>query len=334
MWGEEKTMARIGVRLREERLTMGQLIDLARLAESRGYESIWVPEGSGKDAFSQLTAYALSTQRVRLGTGIATIYTRTPSLLAMTAATLDQVSGQRAMLGLGIGHKAGIEQGHGVVFDKPLQRMREYVTIIRAILRGENIPATTLCPVKRFRLEFTPERATLPIYIAALGPRMCQLAGEVADGVLMNWATTDYMKEAIDNVRLGAARAGRKPEDIEIACYIRAAVGPDEQAVTQALARETVRYISLDFYRQMFNQSGFAADTEAVMKALPQGVEAAAAQISLRMLEAVAIMGSPEACRQRLEEYRALGVAHPVVAPVSVGPNTYDSWAAVIQTFA
>lgn len=327
-------MARIGVRLREERLTPQQLIDLARLAESRGYESIWVPEGSGKEAFSQLTAYALSTQRVQLGTGIATIYSRTPSLLAMTAATLDQVSSKRAMLGLGIGHKAGVEQGHGVVFDKPFRRMREYVAIIRAILRGENIPETTVCPVKRFRLEFTPERATLPIYIAALGPRMCQLAGEVADGVLMNWATTDYVREAIANVRLGAARAGRKPEDIEIACYIRAAAGPDAKAVRQALARETVRYISLDFYRQMFNQSGFAEDTEAVMKALPQGIEAAAAQISERMLGAVAIMGSPQACRQRLEEYRALGVAHPVIAPVPVGPNVYDSWAAVMQTFA
>src|ERR671923_195460 len=116
-------MARIGVRLREERMTIRQLIDLAGLAEARGYESIWVPEGSGKDAFSQLTAYALSTQRVQLGTGIATIYTRTPSLLAMTAGTLDHVSGRRAILGLGIGHKEGIEQGHGVAFGKPLRRM-------------------------------------------------------------------------------------------------------------------------------------------------------------------------------------------------------------------
>jgi probable F420-dependent oxidoreductase len=315
-------------------MTIRQLIDLAGLAEARGYESIWVPEGSGKDAFSQLTAYALSTQRVQLGTGIATIYTRTPSLLAMTAGTLDHVSGRRAILGLGIGHKEGIEQGHGVAFGKPLRRMREYVATIRAILRGENIPQGSEVPVNRFRLEFTPERPTLPIYIAALGPRMCQLAGEIADGVLMNWATTSYVKEAIANVRLGAQRAGRMPADVEIACYIRAAVGPDERAVRQALARETVRYIALDFYRQMFIQSGFAEDTEAVMKALPQGVDAAAERISHRMLEAVAIFGSAESCRRRIEAYRALGVSHPVVAPVPVGTNVYDSWAAVVQTFA
>jgi probable F420-dependent oxidoreductase len=327
-------MARIGVRLREERLPIPQLIDLARMAEARGYESIWVPEGSGKEAFAQLTAYALSTQRIHLGTGIATIFTRTPALLAMTAGTLDQISGQRAILGLGIGHKPGIEQGHGVVFTRPMQRMREYVAIIRAILRGGPMPETSLCPIKRFRLEFTPARPTLPIYIAALGPRMCQLAGEVADGVLMNWATMAYVKDAIANVRLGAERAGRQPEEIDIACYIRAAVGPDARAVKQALARETVRYISLDFYRQMFNQSGFAEDTEAVMKVLPQGIEAAAEQISDGMLQAVAITGNQEECRTRLAAYRALGVTHPVVAPVAVGANVYESWSGVIQTCA
>jgi probable F420-dependent oxidoreductase len=326
-------MARVGVRLREERLTMPQLIDLARLAEAHGYESLWVPEGSGKEAFSQLTAYALSTHRIKLGTGIAIIYSRTPSLLAMTAGTLDQISGKRAVLGMGIGHRQGIEQGHGVTFGKPMRRMREYVATIRAILQGETIPEATEVPVKRFRLEFTPERATLPIYIAALGPKMCQLAGAIADGVLMNWATTTYVKEAIANVRQGAERAGRAPDDVDIACYIRAAVGPYEKAVKQALARETVRYISLDFYRQMFNQSGFTAETEAVMKALPSGIDAAAERVSNRMLEAVAIFGSPETCRQRIEAYRGLGVAHPVVAPVAVGANVYDSWAAVIQTF-
>jgi probable F420-dependent oxidoreductase len=327
-------MARTGVRLREERLTVRQLIDLARLAEARGYESIWVPEGSGKEAFSQLTAYALSTERVRLGTGIATIYSRSPSLLAMTAGTLDLISGKRAILGLGIGHREWVEQGHGVAFGKPLRRMREYVATIRAILRGEKIPEATQVPVTRFRLEFRPERPTLPIYVAALGPQMCRLAGEIADGVLMNWATTAYVKEAIANVRKGAERSGRPPEDVEIACYVRAAVGPDEKVVKRALARETVRYISLNFYRQMFDQSGFAEETEAVMKALPQGADAAAERISDRMLASVAIWGSPEHCRRRLEEYRSLGVAHPVVAPVAVGTNVYDSWAEVIQTFA
>lgn len=312
---------------------MQQLIELARLAEARGFDSVWVPEGSGKEAFSQLTAYALSTQRVHLGTGIATIYSRSPSLLAMTAGTLDLISGKRAVLGLGIGHRQGVEQGHGVAFGKPLRRMREYVATVRAILRGEDIPEATQVPVKRFRLEFAPARRDLPIFIAALGPQMCQLAGEIADGVLMNWATPSYVQEAIANVRKGAERVGRNPEEVEIACYIRAAVEPDTTAVKQALARETVHYVALDFYRRMFEQSGFAEETEAVMKALPQGVEAAAEHISDRMLESVAIFGDQEHCRRRLEDYRTLGVTHPVVAPVAVGANIYQSWAGVMQTF-
>jgi probable F420-dependent oxidoreductase len=327
-------MAPLGVRLRDERLSVPQLMELARLAEARGYDSLWVPEGSGKEAFAQLTAYALATQRLRLGTGIATVFTRTPALLAMAAATLDHISGRRAILGLGIGHRPGIEQGHGVRFAKPSQRLREYVAIIRAILRGDPLPEASLCPATRFRLEFTPERPALPVYIAALGPKMCQLAGELADGVLLNWATADYLPEAIANVRLGAERAGRNPADLDIACYLRVAVGPDEAAVKQALARETVRYIALDFYRRLFERSGFAAETEAVMKALPQGVEAAAEQLSERMVAAVAITGPPEVCRGRIEGYRQLGVTHPVVAPVPVGPNPYEAWTATIQACA
>lgn len=327
-------MARIGVRLREERIPVRQLIELARLAEACGYESVWVPEGSGKDAFAQLTAYALSTQRVRLATGIVTIYPRTASILAMAAATLDHISGQRAILGLGIGHKESLEAGHGVVFAEPVRRMREYVTLIRAILQGAALPEATLARVTRFRLEFTPERPALPIYVAALGPRMCQLAGEVADGVLLNWATLEAATEAIANVRLGARRAGRSPESLDIACYIRAAVDGDAPAVRRHLARETARYAALDFYRRMFDRSGFARETAAIAAALPRGIDAAAEQVSDGMLAAVSLFGSRDACRKRLEEYRALGVTLPVVAPVPAGADVYGSWAATLRAFA
>ncbi len=326
-------MIPLGVRIREEALPTRQVIELARLAEAMGYESVWVPEGSGKDAFTQLAAFALSTARVRLGTGIVTIFPRSPAILAMSAATLDHLSGGRAVLGLGIGHRQPLEAGHGVVFDRPVRRMREYVALIRAILRGEPLPPTGLVPVTGFRLDFAPERSALPIYAAAVGPQMCRLAGEVADGILLNWATPAYAKEAIANVRLGAETAGRNPADVDVACYVRAAVGEDERAARGALARETVRYVSLDFYRQMFDRSGFATETAAVMAALPRGVEAAAASVSDRMLEAVAAFGSPEARRRRIEEYRALGVTLPIIAPVAVPPDLHASWAATIRGF-
>jgi alkanesulfonate monooxygenase SsuD/methylene tetrahydromethanopterin reductase-like flavin-dependent oxidoreductase (luciferase family) len=309
-------------------------VELARLAETCGYESLWVPEGSGKDAFSQLTAHALATRTIQLGTGIVTIYPRSPSILAMTAATLDHVSGGRAILGLGIGHKDLVETGHGVAFERPVARMREYVALARAILQGRPLPPATLAPVTRFELDFVPERAVLPIYLAALAPQMCRLAGEVADGVLLNWATPDYVHEAVAGVRAAAERAGRDPGAVDIACYVRAAVGEDAAAVARSVALETARYVALDFYRQMLDRSGFGRDTAAVMAALPEGIEAAAARVSDRMLEAVALSGEPAGWRGRLAEYRAAGVALPIIAPVPVGRDAYHAWAAAIRTFA
>ncbi len=326
--------ARLGLRLREERLPVRQLVELARLAEGSGYESTWVPEGSGKDAFSQLTAYALGTRAIRLATGIVTVFPRSPSILAMTAATLDHLSDQRAILGLGLGHKELLETEHGVVFDRPVRRMREYVTLIRAILHGQALPPTTVVPVRGFHLDFIPERAELPIYVAALGPQMCRLAGEVADGVLLNWATPEYAAEAVAEVRAGAERAGRDGQAVDVACYIRAAAGEDRAAVAESLALETARYVALDFYRRMFDRSGFARETAAVVAALPKGIGAAAAQVSDRMLEAIALFGDGEAWRKRLEQYRALGVGLPVIAPVPVGADAFHSWAATIRTFA
>jgi len=319
-------MARLGLRLREERLPVRQLVELARLAEAAGYESLWVPEGSGKDAFSQLVAHAVATRDVRLATGIVVIYPRSPSILAMHAATLDHVSGGRAVLGLGVGHRELVQMQHGVAFERPIGRMREYVREIRSILRGEPPPPR--------RLDFVPERAELPVYVAALGPQMCRLAGEVADGVLLNWATPEAVATAVAEVRRGAEAAGRDPAAVEVACYIRAAAGDDPAAVHRSLVLETVRYVALDFYRRMFEASGFARETAAVMAALPRGVEAAAAGVSDRMLEAIALFGEEDVWRKRLDRYRALGVDLPVIAPVPAGADAFRAWGSAIRTFA
>src|SRR5262245_52196159 len=134
------TMNHLGLRLYDDALTVAQTTVLAQRAEAQGYGTVWVPESAGKEAFSQLTACALETRRLRVATGIVTVYTRSPSLIAMSLATLDQVSEGRAILGLGIGHKADLEQGHGVDFARPFARLRAYVSVIRAILRGESLP--------------------------------------------------------------------------------------------------------------------------------------------------------------------------------------------------
>jgi alkanesulfonate monooxygenase SsuD/methylene tetrahydromethanopterin reductase-like flavin-dependent oxidoreductase (luciferase family) len=320
---------RVGLRLRDDRLPFTEMAALARLAEARGYEIVFVPEAAGREVFTQLAALACATHRLRLGTGIATIFTRTPALLAQAVATLDQPSGGRAVLGLGTGHAPALTAGHGARFARPLARMREYVTLIKAILRGDSeLPPAPLTGVRHFRLE-TAGRADLPVYVAALGPRMCRLAGAVADGVLLNWATPSYVAEALAQVRAGAERRGRDPATIDVACYVRVAVGADD-LTRHALAHELARYIHMPFYRALFDGSGFAAHTGAVAAAYAEDADRAAHLVPDAMLEALTVAGDARAVRARLQEYEALGVRLPVVAPVPSSTDAAASWRAAI----
>lgn len=321
----------LALRLREDRLPIGAVIDLVRLAEARGYDGLWIPENTGREAFVQLGAYATATRRIHLGPGIANIFTRTPTILAQGAITLDQLSDGRAWLGLGTGHQTGLEAGHGVRFGRPLARMRDAIGIIRAITRREPLPPTSVVPVTDFRLETAPVRARVPIFLAALGPRMCQLAGELADGVILNWATPQSVETALANVRIGAARSGRDPATVAVACYLRLSAGAPAAAMRHALARELARYIGMPFYRQMFDVAGYAAETSPVAEAWPRDPEAAAALVSDRMLNALTVAGDAAAFGRRIGEYRALGVTMVVVAPVPAGDDPAASWAAAIE---
>jgi probable F420-dependent oxidoreductase len=324
-------MARVGLRLRDDRLSFPELTGLVRLAEERGFETVFVPEAGGREVFTQLAAFACGTERIRLGPGIATVFTRTPSLLAQAAATLDQLAAGRAVLGLGTGHEPALVAGHGVHFERPLARMREYVTIIKAILRGDaEMPPATLAPVTRFQLETRP-RPDILIYMAALGPRMCRLAGEIADGVLLNWATPAYVERALANLGEGAERAGRDPGSIDVACYVRVAAGASADEMRYALAREIGRYINMPFYRAMFDEAGFAAHTGPVAAAYPEDVDRAASLVPDEMLEALTVAGDGTAARARLEHYRGMGVTLPVVAPVPSGTDIRASWQAAIE---
>jgi probable F420-dependent oxidoreductase len=324
------SQSRLALRLREDRLPFATVTDLVRLVEAAAYAGLWVPENKGREVFTQLGALAATTERISLGPGIANIFTRTPTVLAQAGATLDQVSGGRAWLGLGTGHQPTLEDGHGIRFGRPLGRMRDAVRIIRAILRGEPVPETTV-GARAFRLETVPPRPELPIYVAALGPRMCELAGELADGVILNWATPDYVRRAVERVRAGAARAGRDPASVTIACYLRVCAGAPPAVMRRALAREIARYIDMPFYRQMFDAAGFAAHTPAVAAAYPRDSEEAAALVADEMLAALTVAGDGGAFAGRVEEYRALGVTLPVVAPVPAGDDLADSWAAAIR---
>ena len=317
-------MARYGVRLENDpNLSPKDYQELSSQAEKNGFEAVWVPEGGGRDSLTSLATIAMRTEKVKLGTGILPIFARTPTNTAMAAAGMAAVSNGRFMLGLGVGHAPTVESRDGVPFKQPMTRMRETIQIVKALLAGEKVNFTG----KQFKLTgasmgaSTP-KTKVPIYIAALGPQMLELVGELADGVLMNWTAVDYLGEAIGHIRRGAEKAGRDLSEIDIAGYVRVAVGDDVSASRNSLRYQVARYASNPFYRNFFAETGFDKEMSDAAAALADGnLDKAADSITVEMQDQVAVVGTAEECRAALEKRRAAGLQLPVIAPFAVGDN-------------
>ena len=317
-------MARYGVRLENDpNLSPQDYQELSSQAEKNGFEAVWVPEGGGRDSLTSLATIAMKTDAVKLGTGILPIFARTPTNTAMGAAGMAAVSDGRFLLGLGVGHAPTVESRDGIPFNQPMTRMRETIQIIKALLSGEEVNFTG----RQFKIAgasmgaATP-KTKVPIYIAALGPQMLEMVGELADGVLMNWTAVDYLGEAIGHIKRGAEKAGRDPNEIDIAGYVRVAVGDNLTESRVSLRRQVARYASNPFYRNFFAQTGFDKEMSAAAAALADGnLDKAADSITEEMQDQVAIVGTVEECRAALEKRRAAGLQLPVIAPFAVGDN-------------
>ena len=222
-------MSRIGI-VFSGGLTASEIVDCAERAEALGYESVWVAEGHGGDQFAILAACALRTRRIRLGTAISSVYVRTAPTIAMAAAAVDELSGGRFVLGLGSSHRVQVGPEHGVEYSRPLGRVRDTVAVVRTLLRdGEVSHAGETVRIDRFDLWFQPYRREIPIYVSALFPKMTELCGEIADGVILARSTLAGAARARAHVVAGAARAGREPAAIEIASLLPASVAPDRK---------------------------------------------------------------------------------------------------------
>ena len=322
-------MTALGVRLDPiPQLSAQDSIALARLAESLGYDMIWVPEGGGTDSLTRLAAFATATNRVRLGTGILPVFSRTPALTAMSALGMDLISNHRFTLGLGVGHQGSVEGVHGIPFQRPVTRIKETIDIVKRLLSGDEVSYPgKVFNVKKADLGFNRE-FHVPIYIAALGPRMVELAGEVADGVLLNWAAPSYLERALEHLRRGAHRAGRDPEEIDVACYIRVAVTIDDDLVRAPLRQQILRYSGMGYYKTFFANTGFDEETEAIERYLVEGdrVKAALA-VSDDMMRQLAVFGGLDFCRKEINKRRSMGINMPVIAPFATGGalNSYRS---------
>jgi F420-dependent oxidoreductase-like protein len=298
--------------------SFGDALDRVRLAEELGYESVYVTHIAGRESLTVLTAYATATQRIRVGTGVVPIYTRTPATMAQTAATIADISGGRLTLGLGVSHRPVVEGWHGQTIDKPVAEMREYVEIVRAILRGEDPPPGEKWATG-FRLSPGLEAPDLPIYIAALSPAMLRLAGEIADGVLLWLCNPNYIRDVVvPEVTAGRERAGKALAGFDIVPAVPAAVVDNPAQAYAAMRKDLLPYFGLPFYRAMLERSGFGADIERFDEAAGTGdADAMQAAISDEFLGVLTAVGDAEGVRAALDRYAAAGATSPCVGPIA-----------------
>jgi probable F420-dependent oxidoreductase len=304
--------------------SLEQAIARVRRAEELGYEAAYVTHIAGRESLTVVTAYAMRTERIRVGTGVVPIYTRTPATMAQTAATIDDLSTGRLNLGLGVSHRPVVESWHGQTIDRPVAEMREYVAIVRAILRGEPPPtASSDAPAVKWRTGFQlaglDPRPDVPIYVAGLSPGMLRLAGEVADGVILWLCTPPYIRDVvIPAVREGRERAGKPLEGFDVVAAVPAAAVEDAAQAHASMRRELIPYFGLPFYRAMLERSGFGEEIAAFDAAAASGNGDGMQQaISERFLATLAAVGDPDTVRAGVQRYLDAGATSPCVGPIS-----------------
>ncbi|MFI4985605.1 MAG: LLM class flavin-dependent oxidoreductase [Solirubrobacterales bacterium] len=295
--------------------SLAQAIERVKLADSLGYEAVYLTHVAGRESLTVLTAYALASNRIRIGTGVVPIYTRTPATMAQTAATIDELSGGRFTLGLGVSHRPVVEGWHGQRIDRPAAEMREYTDIVRAILRGEDPPDGEKWQTG-FHLVGLDPRPALPIYIAALSPTMLRLAGEIADGVVLWLCSPRYIRDVvIPEIAAGRERAGRSLDGFDVVAAVPAALTEDRAGAYGAMREDLIPYFGLPFYRAMIERSGFGADIEGYDGAAGD-LDAMQAAISGDFLEQLTAVGDETALRAGLERYSEAGATSPCIGPI------------------
>lgn len=271
--------------------TLEESVNRARIVEKHGYESLWTTQlPTARDASVVLAAYASATQRVKLGTGVLPIYTRHPTAIVQMAATLDELSGGRFILGLGVSHRVTVEGMWGLRLESPVEAMREYLTIVRSSIRD----GACSFEGKYFTAQWSylgPRREEMPVMISALNPRMLELAGELADGVVLYMCAPGYIEEHVmPHLRSGREKAGKSMDGFEVVAAVDACVTSDRGAALETYQKTLDRYAALPFYRKAMEAGGFNADV-------------------------LAAIGHAQQVREAIARYREVGVTLPGVGP-------------------
>jgi alkanesulfonate monooxygenase SsuD/methylene tetrahydromethanopterin reductase-like flavin-dependent oxidoreductase (luciferase family) len=308
--GEGPTIGRTGLVLRDP-LPWRDLVEVVEAAEDTGYEAVFVPEIAGREAFSTLTGFAMTTTRMALGTGVVTIPSRNPATTAMAAATVHDLSGGRMILGIGTGDPRVVARmpSGGV-----MELTRRYVDVLKQALSGSPVQADDLFGVDGFRLSLSLQSPPPPVWLGALGDGMIRLAGELADGVLLNWCTPGRVARARELLVEGAERAGRNPAHVTVAVYVRACLGVEEPVALEALRKMTGLYASFPNYRRQFELMGLGQQASTAAEAFSGGNAKA---IPESLVRALTVIGGRAEALDRFAQFREAGADLVLCYPVA-----------------
>lgn len=301
-------------------------VETAGRAAELGFRSFWTAETTGPEAFSLLAAAGATAPGLDLGTGVLALQLRTPPLAAMAAATLAALDPDRdVFLGVGISSPVVTSRWHGAPYgSQPLSQVREYVALTKECLSGEKVTfAGDHYQVKGFRLgvRFRDGARSPQVVLGALGPKMLRLAGEVADGVLLNYLPATHVAWSVEQVRAGEAAAGRDPGSCTVHAYVHAGVADRDGALANG-RRDLFSYAVVDSYAESFTRAGFGDSVAEVRERHAAGDrEGAVNAVSEEMVDAIDVVGDADLVRDTVRAYAAAGVDHPVLMPLPWGDD-------------
>lgn len=302
-------------------LSMHEVLMFAKMADShRNIDSLWVPESWGRESFATLGAMSQVTKRIKLGTSIISIYARTPATVAMAVTTLDMLSGNRSIIGLGTSTAVIVENWHGMKFERPASRMKEYVECLRMMASGEKVNYSgQFFKANNFKIMHQPQRKQIPIFVAAVNKKMVSLASELANGVLLYLRPLDELKRTAYELKRRA-----KGKNFEIAASFICALSDKEPGKARERAAKTLAfYVAVGkYYSRFLSENGFRSEVEGIITAYGEGGASSAAKlVPDRMLDSLAICGTGEECRKSLVRFVSAGVTLPIIQLNPVGDS-------------
>ncbi len=325
-------MMRLGITLPLDGFQNPHFIELVRRAEQLGYTDGWSYETFAGDAITPIAAASTITEKMRLGTAIVAAATRPPALLALSAAGIQQFSGGRFVLGIGLSTPTIVEKWMGIPYKLPVTRLRETVDAVRAAFTGQKVTVDgKTVKIDGFRLAAPPKPAP-PIYIGAQGEQMLRIAAEIGDGVIVNYITPETFSKMRAHIDEGARAAGRDTTKLDIACRILVAIDEDEKVVRDHLRRELTAYVTVPQYNKFFRWLGFEDEARTAFEAWTAGDRKKALEsMPDSMMEAIYVFGSPEKIARRLRDYERAGITTSTLQFTSYAADPAEKRARILR---